>query len=289
MRSFATELKIGFLALLVTVATAVVILFLWHQNHDVSKQFLNEAQKISATLPILGVTEGQVAEWTEEVRKNETVKGEMDQHLTEQINKIRKGEYTVEGFNQHLLLCKKFCRVLIEKIFRANMEGISKMPHDAVFFDLDQDLVKTGYGQEVQNFARKNQKQNLFLMGRASRIGEQGYNNELSARRVKSVKAILKKSGMTEEQIKTFWLGFEAPQLTRELADLYGIDARKYDGDLFKLNQSVLLFASAPGQYFPGVVNTLQQQLTKKTPPIAKDKKVKSKKEIVTPETEKPS
>src|SRR5207247_10642816 len=102
MRSFATELKIGFLALLVTVATAIVILFLWHQNHDVSKQFLNEAQKISATLPILGVTEGQVAEWTEEVRKNETVKEEMNKNLTDKINKIRKGKKTVEEFNQHL-------------------------------------------------------------------------------------------------------------------------------------------------------------------------------------------
>jgi hypothetical protein len=56
MRSFATDLKIGFLALLVTLATAIVVLFLWYRDYQVSKNFLFEAQKISSTLPILAVT-----------------------------------------------------------------------------------------------------------------------------------------------------------------------------------------------------------------------------------------
>src|SRR5687768_14233726 len=109
MRSLATDLRIGLVAICVTLATALVVFLIWYQDSQISKQFLQEAQKISTTLPVLAVTEGQMTQWTEEMRKNETVKGEMDEHLVEQINKIRKGEYTVDQFNQHLLTCKKFC------------------------------------------------------------------------------------------------------------------------------------------------------------------------------------
>jgi outer membrane protein OmpA-like peptidoglycan-associated protein len=270
MRSFATDLKIGFLALLVTLATAVIVLFLWYRDYQVSKSFLFEAQKISSNLPILAVTEGQLSKWTDEIRKNETVKGEMEEHLLEQINKIRKGEYTADKFNQHLVSCNKFCGSLLEKIFASNTREVSKIPHEVVFFGLDKDSLTSRYQKKVQEFLKKNQSQTIVLVGRASYIGGAGYNKELSGRRVKRVKEVFRKYGLSEEQLKPFWLGFEAPQLNRELADLYNIDPEDYNEDLFNLNQSVVMYTYTPGEYFPGVVSAMRDRIQQKKPSLTK-------------------
>jgi outer membrane protein OmpA-like peptidoglycan-associated protein len=272
MRSFATDVKIGFLALLVTLVTAIVVLFLWYRDYQVSKSFLFEAQKISSTLPILAVTEGQLSKWTDEIRKNETVKGEMEEHLLEQINKIRKGEYTPDKFNHHLLSCKKFCGSLLDKIFASDTREISKIPHEVVFFGLDKDSLTARYQKKVQDFVKKNQSQTIVLVGRASYIGGAGYNKELSGRRVKRVREVFRKYGLSEEQLKPFWLGFEAPQLTRELADLYNIDPEEYNEDLFNLNQSVVMYTYASGEYFPGVIGAMRDQIQQKKPSLTKAK-----------------
>ena len=63
-----------------------------------------------ATLPVLGVTEGQVARWTEELRKNgKCTKGRWTAHLAEQINNIRLSKYTADELNEHLVSCQRFC------------------------------------------------------------------------------------------------------------------------------------------------------------------------------------
>lgn len=270
MRSISADLKVGFAALMVTFAVAFVMMYLWYQDYDISRTFLGEAHKVSAALPVLAVTEGQVARWTDEIRKNESFKGEMDAHLVEQINKIRLGEYTADQLNEHLVMCRRFCGLLLNKIFHANMLEVAKLPHEIVFFDLDKDYVTPRYRKELVDFAKKNNNQTIYLLGRASFIGGQGYNKELSGRRVRQVEAILRRSGLSEYQLKSSWLGYEAPQLTREIADTYGIDPKEYKEDLFALNQSVVLFTSAPGQYFPGVVNTMEKLVEESKTPVSK-------------------
>jgi hypothetical protein len=52
--------------------------------------------------------------------------------------------------------------------------------------------------------------------------------------------------------------------LTQEIANSYQIDPREYKSDLFSLNQSVVMFTNSPGQYFPGVVNTMEKALDEK-------------------------
>jgi outer membrane protein OmpA-like peptidoglycan-associated protein len=220
---------------------------------------------MSATLPVLAVTEGQVAAWTEELRKNEVFKGEMESHLAEQINNIRLGKYTADELNEHLVSCQRFCGQLLNRIFVANMTEVSKLPHEVVFFSLDGDQVTSRYQKEVREFAKKNNNQTLYLMGRASLIGGSGYNKELSGRRVRQVEKILRSCGLAEHQIKASWLGYEAPQLTQEIANSYQIDPNEYKNDLFNLNQSVVMFTNSPGQYFPGVVNTMEKALDEKT------------------------
>jgi len=264
MRSFTSDLKIGFAALMVTFAVALVMIYVTYEKYSLSRTFLVEAQKMSATLPVLGVTEGQVAQWTDELRKNEVFKGEMDAHLVEQINNIRLGKYTADELNEHLVSCQRFCGQLLNKIFVANMTEVAKLPHEVVFFDLDRDQVIPRYQKDLKEFARKNNNQTLYLMGRASFIGGKGYNRELSGRRVRQVEKILRSCGLSEYQIKASWLGYEAPQLTMEIANSYQIDPKEYKGDLFSLNQSVVLFINTPGQYFPGVVNTMEKALEEK-------------------------
>jgi outer membrane protein OmpA-like peptidoglycan-associated protein len=270
MRNLSSDLKLGFVALLLTFAVAFVMLYIWFVGHDLSRTFIGEAQKISATLPILAVTEGQVAEWTNELRKTESFKGEMDSHLAEQINKIRLGEYTADQLNEHLASCKKFCGPLLGKIFEANMREIARLPHAMVFFDLDKHQVAPKYQREVAEFARRNSSQTFHLVGRASLIGSHVYNKDLSARRVRQVEAILKRCALPEQQVKSSWLGYEAPQLTREIADTYEIDPTEYKEDLFALNQSVVLFTSTPHQYFPGVVNTMKKAMEQQGTPVSK-------------------
>jgi len=283
MSRFTADLKIGVIALVVTFLAAFIVIFLWYQNYSLSRQYLGEAQKLSATLPILAVSEGRVAELTAEMRKNESFKGEMESHLVDQINKIRLGEYTADQLNDHIASCKKFCGLLLGEIFNANMREIAKLPHELVFFKLDEDRVSSKYFQRLAEFGKKYNNQTLYLIGRASYIGGAGYNKQLSERRVKQVESILRKRGMSEWQVKSTWLGFEAPQLTREIADSYKIDPQEYKADLFNLNQSVVLFINPPGEYFPGVLDTMEKEIKKqpstevsgnKTGPISSTKPV---------------
>lgn len=263
MSRISTDLKIGAIALSITVLAAFIVIFVWYQDHSLGRQYIGEAQRISSALPILAVTEGRVAQLTAEMRKNESFKGELDAHLTEQINKIRLGEYTADQLNTHIQSCKKFCGLFLGEIFNANMREIANLPHEMVFFNLDEDLVAPKYRQRLLGFGKKYNNQNLYLIGRASVIGGPGYNKELSERRVKQVEAWLKKQGFSEWQLKATWLGYEAPQLSREIADSYKIDPEEYKGDLFNLNQSVVLFVTPPGQYFPGVLDTMSREVGK--------------------------
>jgi len=264
MRSFTSDLKIGFAALMVTFAVALVMIYITYEKYSLSRTFLGEAQRMTAALPVLAVTEGQVAQWTDELRKNEVFSGEMDSHLVEQINNIRLGKYTADELNEHLVGCQRFCGQLLNKIFVANMTEVAKLPHEVVFFDLDRDQVTPRYQKELKEFAKTNNNQTMYLMGRASFIGGKGYNKELSGRRVRQVEKILRSCGLSEHQIKASWLGYDAPQLTSEIAASYQIDPKEYKGDLFSLNQSVVLFTNTPGQYFPGVVNTMEKALEEK-------------------------
>ncbi len=266
-----TELKVGVAALLVTMVSALVLTVMWYEDHRVSREFVREVQRLSADSPSIPVTEGQLAKWTNEIRKTETAKGEMEQHFLEQINKVRNHEYSEKEFYQHVVNCKKFCGQLVEKMIAASTEEITKVPHDVVFFDLNKDTVSQKYQQRVRDFVSKNKSVSMFMVGRASRIGTVGYNKELSGRRVKSVIKVLRKTGVREEQIKSLWIGFEAPQLTRALADLYKINPGEYKEDLFQLNQSVVLCTSPGGAFFPTILNSIEQQVQQKKPALLRD------------------
>lgn len=270
MGGFGTELKIGVAALLVTVISCLFMILMWYEDHSVTREFVKEIQRLSPASPSIGFTEGQLAEWTGELRKTETAKGEIEAHFAEQVNKMRNHEYTEKEFIQHVVNCQKFCGQLLDKMIAANTEEMTKVPHDVIFFDINKDALSPRYQQRVRDFVSRNKKESLVMVGRASRIGGTGYNKALSGRRVKSVTRVLKMAGIRDEQIKSLWIGFEAPQLTRALADLYRIDPNEYKGDLFQLNQSVVLCTSPSGVFFPTLFSSMEEQVQKKKPAISK-------------------
>jgi len=262
MRTFFSDLRVGFAALLATIGIGLLLIYVTYERYSLSRAFLGDAQIMSATLPVLAVTEGQVARWTDELRKNEAFKGEMDAHLLKQINNIRLGRYTADEVNEHLVACQRFCGRLLNKIFVANMTEVARLPHEVVFFDLDKDRLTPHYQKKLKEFAKKNNNQTLYLMGRASNIGSTRHDKELAGRRVTQVEKILRSFGLSEFQIRASWSGYEVPQLTLETANSYQIDPAEYKGDSFSLNQSVVLFTNPPGQdHFPGIMNTLQKAL----------------------------
>jgi len=270
MKGLSTELKVGMAALLVTLASSLVLTIMWYEDHRVSREFVEEVQRLSAASPVT-VTEGELADWTRDIRKTETAKGEMEKHFVEQINKIRNHEYSEQEFYQHVANCKRFCGQLIDKMIAASTEEISKFPHDVVFFDLNKDTVSPAFQKKIRDFVGRNKNQSIFIVGRASRIGALTYNKELSGRRVKSVTRILRRGGLPEDRIKSMWIGFEAPQLTRTLAELYKIDPNEYKGDLFQLNQSVVLCTSPTGVFFPTILSSMEEQVKQKRTPPSKE------------------
>jgi hypothetical protein len=110
-------------------------------------------------------------------------------------------------------------------------------------------------------------------MGRAAFTDGDKYNKMLAERRVKQVESVLRRQGFSEWQLKSTWLGYETPQLTREIADSYEINPQEYKQDLFNLNQSVVLFITPPAQYFPGVVDAMANEIDKKNPTTVPAKK----------------
>ena len=213
MSRLSVDIKLGVVAMLSTCLAAFLIIYTWYQDHSLSRQYIGETQRISNALPILTVSEGRVAQLTDEMRKNESFKGELDAHLAEQINKIRLGEYTPDQLNDHIASCTKFCALLLGEIFNANMREIAKLPHEVIFFNNDDDRVAPIYRQRLQEFGKKYGNQSLYLMGRASFTAGNGPNKTLSERRVKQVESVLRKQGFSEWQLKSTWFGYEAPQL----------------------------------------------------------------------------
>jgi hypothetical protein len=64
--------------------------------------------------------------------------------------------------------------------------------------------------------------------------------NPLSARRVESVKAELKRFGVASDAVSGSWLGYEPPQISEEIAQVYRLDGAFDD---LERNQSVMLVA----------------------------------------------
>lgn len=82
----------------------------------------------------------------------------------------------------------------------------------------------------------------IFILGRASIVGDPDYNQRLSRERMRGVMEYLKSLGVRCHSFRGAWFGREILQLTKSDAELVRIERRDYRDDPLILNQSVHVF-----------------------------------------------
>lgn len=166
-------------------------------------------------------------------------------HLAEREAAIEEGEVTYADYIEHIAECKAFCGPLIKELIGCHVAAVRNLDHDVVFFPLDSYEVIGGESERaVAHVAERLNSQpdlGVLLIGRASRIGNVGYNRRLSGLRAAAVGDALTGQGVASERVKRLTFGYEPPQIDQTIADAYGY------GDLYsrlgnqRMNQSVLL------------------------------------------------
>ena len=123
----------------------------------------------------------------------------------------------------------------------------------------------------------------VLLIGRASKIGDRGYNIALSGKRAGEIRDYLTTTfNVAEEQIRYQFFGFDPPQLTLDYAARYGISA----ADLVaveanmktaeaKINQSVVIIIYKEGEG-NDILNTSDRQQNKWTSRQSRPKAISS-------------
>jgi len=149
-----------------------------------------------------------------------------------------------EAWYDHIAVCEKVCHAAFSAVTARHVAKVSQLVHNVIFFTTGSSQLDSASRRDVRHVVdllsnRLYSGQRILLIGRASRLGAHGYNMALSERRVHAVRDELLRWGVEPERIKTFWLGWEPPDLTRHIAQLYRIPGYLFDDDEVKLNQSV--------------------------------------------------
>lgn len=166
----------------------------------------------------------------------------VSKHLRAQAAALKEGKITRAEWYEHVAHCTKICNPVVQGLLYEHVRQVSSHPHLLLTFQSgsdkvtagDEKILKTLVGRAADLGAR------FLLIGRASRVGPRQYNRELSARRVEAVRSELKKQGIASDAISGFWLGYEAPQITDEISQVYRLAAKL--GDIAR-NQSVMVVA----------------------------------------------
>jgi outer membrane protein OmpA-like peptidoglycan-associated protein len=169
-------------------------------------------------------------------------------HLKEQAAALRRGDIDRAGWYEHVAKCTKLCNPVVRSLLAEHVRQVASRPRLLTTFATDQATLSPDVSQRLNAFVKRQLRSGdpvqFLLIGRASRTGQRAYNRELSARRVLSVKRELAGMGLPADQVTGFWLGYEPPQITDEIARAYALDPTL--GNLAR-NQSVLLVAYEPG------------------------------------------
>ncbi|MFQ5724005.1 MAG: PEGA domain-containing protein [Terriglobia bacterium] len=170
-------------------------------------------------------------------------------HLRTYRQELAKGTTSKQAWYQHLEKCERVCRPVVMEVFRRHLEWLRRSGFDMVYFPINQyelteeDRATIREFVHIHNLAKDPSRQ-VLLVGRASRIGGQQYNLELSRRRVDSVLAELAAQLPDgRARVRTAYLGFEPPQISPAVAQFLHLDTSLSKQ---QLNQSVMLIVSEP-------------------------------------------
>jgi len=178
-------------------------------------------------------------------------------HIQGHIDDIERmgGDISYSQYLRTIANCEEFCAPLVAHLLQCHTLSVARLDHGVVLFDFDRHRVDAGYLGEaglltrVAEMLRSDPGLKVFLVGRASKIGNLRYNRRLSAQRTLEVRDALTARGIGEERIETSWFGWEPPQLTAAMAREYGLGGLYERVGRASLNQSVMviLYPGEPG------------------------------------------
>ena len=136
---------------------------------------------------------------------------------------------TFSAWIAHIAKCKDFCQISVKDLLLCHIQSVSSRPHTLVYFGLGRDRVDPGPAVDsINSFTegwRAAPDHRILLIGRSSRLGSAGpvFNRALSQRRTQAVRDALVASGVPQDRIQVQSIGYEEPQLTQSVAEVYGI------------------------------------------------------------------
>lgn len=178
-------------------------------------------------------------------------------HLEEHMKEMGDRMPTLAEWYHRITECSlKVCPVILGSMITAHIDHVSRLPHDILLFDFDRYALRPEGERLLEELAAevvngRYHGKRVVLVGRASRIGDKMYNRELSKKRADAVKEKLIRLGIAPNDITIIWLGWEPPQLTREILGKYKLaqvllNTKKYGVhaslvDSHAINQSTMV------------------------------------------------
>lgn len=166
----------------------------------------------------------------------------VEKHLKRQAKDLKAGKVNRSEWYDHVAGCTRICNPVVQGLLYEHVRQVSAHPHVLLTFRTGSSDLGTGDIRTMENFVDSAVRRGaqFLLIGRGSRTGNREFNRTLSARRVESVRSELKGLGVASEAISGFWLGYEPPQISQEIAQVYQLEESLDDLDR---NQSVMVVA----------------------------------------------
>lgn len=179
----------------------------------------------------------------------------LDQHEAME-KQMQESKLSKESWYEHVAACEQVCSPAFHALVSRHFARVAESPHTLVFFGVGKSDLVAQEQDSVRRVAAELASANkagsrVLLVGRGSRTGSHDFNMSLSERRVRAVQEALAASGVAPERMESFWLGWEQPYLTDEIASNLQIPTSAFQSDEKKLNQSVMLVLYSPSS--PGL------------------------------------
>ena len=172
----------------------------------------------------LALTGEMTREVIEEIKMNTKPEDWYDQikNAKKAINK-----QSLDSWYQELSECKTVCAQIVVRMMAKHFEAISKLPHFFVMFNTGSKEISSSYNEfldQIGEYLAEDSALNVMVIGRASRTGDRAYNRELSKKRADSIKFRLMDRSVDPNRIKVVYLGYEPPQISPNVRELYQLD-----------------------------------------------------------------
>ena len=161
------------------------------------------------------------------------------------------GKQSLDHWYKELSECGTVCAQIVVRMMAKHFEAVSNLPHFFVMFRTGSDSIDYSYNgflEQIGNYLGTDSNLNVLIIGRASKTGDRAYNRELSRKRADSIKYKLLERNVAPERISIVYLGYEPPQISHNVIELYQLNNpmvnlnHPIDGlSLYQINQSAIV------------------------------------------------